>query len=163
MTLTASDKDEGPNREVIYTVVGVQSLTPLLDQPQNLFDIDRSTGVVFVNASLIGYPGEHNVTFMAVDSAAEPKNVTTSVTVFVQDVNINEPVFIVPDQALVNTAANILPNITVDEVGVTECYSLTLHHKFQCRMQVKTAQNRNTHLSVKEHTNCTQYLTAMQH
>lgn len=115
MTLTAIDKDEGVNSEVRYKVVSTQSAGYEQNQPQNLFDIGEKTGVIVVNASLAGYPGPHNVTFMALDSAAEPKNDSTVVTVYVQDVNMNRPVFVVPDQTLVNAEAKSLPNITVDE------------------------------------------------
>ena len=113
MTLTAIDKDSGLNGKVVYRLLSVQSP----HSQSELFKVDENTGVVSVNASLIGYPGSHNVTFGAFDSAAEPQNATTTVTVFVQDVNINTPVFVVPDEGLLNTTLGILPNITISEVS----------------------------------------------
>ena len=113
MTLTAIDKDSGLNGKVVYRLLSVQSP----HSQSELFKVDENTGVVSVNASLIGYPGSHNVTFGAFDSAAEPQNATTTVTVFVQDVNINTPVFVVPDEGLLNTTLGILPNITITEVS----------------------------------------------
>ncbi|KAL8565515.1 hypothetical protein ACOMHN_049491 [Nucella lapillus] len=115
MTLTAIDKDEGINSEVKYKVVSIQSAATSQHQPQNLFDISEKTGVIVVNASLIGYPGPHNVTFMVFDSVAQPRNDSTMVTVYVQDVNMNQPVFVVPDEQLVNVTLKSLPNITVNE------------------------------------------------
>ena len=128
MTLTAIDKDEGFNGKVVYRLLSVQSPPSLSSQPE-LFKVDENTGVVSVNSSLIGYPGAHNVTLGAFDSAAEPLNATTNVAVFVQDVNINTPVFVVPNETLLDTAAGILPNITIDEVS--SCFSkrLAIFHK----------------------------------
>ncbi|XP_076448042.1 cadherin-23-like isoform X2 [Babylonia areolata] len=116
MTLTAVDKDMGVNSDVIYKLDSIQSSGQVADQPQtNLFDIGLKTGIISVNADLIGYPGVYNVTFVASDSAPEPKNASTLVTVHVQDVNLNDPVFVVPDQHLVNRTLDVLPNITVPE------------------------------------------------
>lgn len=117
MTLTATDKDEGLNGEVFYSVLDIRPQNDYLPQPtEPLIGVHADSGVVFVNASLIGHPGAFNVTFVAYDSAEEPNNATTLLVVYVRDVNINAPRFVVPDQDLVNTSAKLVPNITVDEV-----------------------------------------------
>ena len=120
-TLTAEDPDEGENGTVEYSVINTDS--PDTSQGQDFFAIDSSTGQVKVHTSLVGHPGEHNVTFMARDKGSPPLNSTTSVVVLVNDVNMNAPVFVVPDQRLTNVSAGIVQNITIDEVFMMSAVS----------------------------------------
>ncbi|XP_076459464.1 cadherin-23-like isoform X2 [Babylonia areolata] len=113
MTLTARDADQGKNGEVRYHVTSIDPPTSPPSPP--LFGIQDTTGEVYVSASLIGHPGSFNVTFMASDRGAEPRNATTMVTVKVKDVNLKPPRFVTPDQGQVNTTAGLVPNITIDE------------------------------------------------
>ena len=117
MTLTAIDQDEGLNGQVVYRVLSVQSPPSQTTARPQLFAVGETSGVVSVNASLIGYPGVHNLTIVAFDSAAEPRNASAGVTVIVEDVNTNTPTFVVPDETVVNTTTRTIPNVTVDEVS----------------------------------------------
>ncbi|KAK7476781.1 hypothetical protein BaRGS_00032008, partial [Batillaria attramentaria] len=110
MTLTATDLDEGDNGKVVYEV-----LTSSNASSEGLFDIDPDSGRVTINASLIGHSGLHTVTFVAKDSAPNPMQDNTTIEVLVQDVNLNPPVFVKPDQAEVNTALGVVPSVNVSE------------------------------------------------
>ncbi|XP_053285352.1 fat-like cadherin-related tumor suppressor homolog [Pleuronectes platessa] len=85
--VNATDLDEGPNGDVIYsfsTIVNRRSL--------NLFDIDPSTGEIIVKG-LIDYEGKdkHEIEIQASDKGLAPLSTQKSVIIKIVDVNDNAP------------------------------------------------------------------------
>lgn len=127
MTVTAQDKDAGDNAKVTYEILSIVPISPSSSQPNGkLFAIHPYTGVLSVSnettpgkdSLLLDRPGDYNVTIIAYDSPqnySERLNDTTWVMVTVVDVNIHSPVFINPDQFILNVSLGIIPNITTLE------------------------------------------------
>ncbi|PKU47422.1 protocadherin-23 [Limosa lapponica baueri] len=108
LDLFASDKDDGPNGEVTYS---------LIDDTFGAFAIDSVTGSI-VTTKALDRETKSQYTFRAVASDCSthlPRSTTVSVMVHIDDVNDNDPVFLqnpirafVPPETHVNeTIANV--------------------------------------------------------
>ncbi|NXS84292.1 PCD23 protein, partial [Erpornis zantholeuca] len=86
LDLSASDEDDGPNGEVMYS---------LIDDTYGAFAIDSVTGSV-VTTKTLDRETKSQYTFRAVASDCSthfPRSTTASVVVHIDDVNDNDPVF----------------------------------------------------------------------
>ena len=116
--VTAEDEDTGENSRISYV---------MLDTPgshSDWFQIDEASGLITTKTRLDCETSvEPKLVIVASDTGVPPKSVTATVTVVIQDVNDNQPVF---DQSFYN--------VTVDEntaVGVciltVSFYRITRH------------------------------------
>ena len=99
--MTATDLDDGRNAEIVYSI----DLSP--GNGTDLFDINPSTGQIYVKKQLKGNIGWYYVIVRGTDRGEEPLSNTTKVLVFIEDVNDHPPVITYP------TASDV---ITVKEV-----------------------------------------------
>lgn len=97
LEVKAIDLDHGPNSQVQYF---------LSHGSQSMFIIDQNTGRIITAAPLDRERvASYNFEVCATDSSpANPRNSTTQVTVYIQDVNDNAPFFI-QDPLIVNISA----------------------------------------------------------
>ena len=88
----AQDGDEGPNASVRYSLLGPGGSGPQADPP--LFTVDPSSGLV-VTLRRLDREREAAVRLLveAEDGGEQPLSSTATVTVVIEDVNDNEPVF----------------------------------------------------------------------
>ncbi|KAM4700821.1 cadherin EGF LAG seven-pass G-type receptor 2 isoform 2-T2 [Discoglossus pictus] len=100
LVVTATDRDQGPNAAVHYSI--------LSGNARGLFSIDPQTGAIFLAGTLDFETGrEHTLRVRAQDGGRPPlSNVTGLVTVQVLDINDNTPAFVSgPFQAAVLESA----------------------------------------------------------
>ncbi|XP_051882334.1 protocadherin-16 [Pristis pectinata] len=88
LQVTARDKDEGINGDIVYSIVN----SP--ESHSDWFTIDRVTGVI-TTASTLDYETDPapTLTVVATDRGNVPLSSSVTVTIAIQDVNDNEPVF----------------------------------------------------------------------
>ncbi|XP_062910893.1 protocadherin-16-like [Mobula hypostoma] len=88
LQVTARDKDEGANGDIVYSIVN----SP--ESHSDWFTIDRATGVI-TTASALDYEADPApmLTVVATDRGNKPMSSSVTVTIAIQDVNDNEPVF----------------------------------------------------------------------
>ncbi|XP_072333668.1 protocadherin-16-like [Scyliorhinus torazame] len=88
LQVTATDKDEGSNGEILYSIVSNTK------SHSDWFTIDQVTGVI-TTAATLDYETDPapRLTVMATDRGNTPMSSSVTVTIAIQDVNDNEPVF----------------------------------------------------------------------
>eukprot|EP00061_Rhincodon_typus_P008434 g31030.t1 len=88
LQVTATDKDEGSNGEVVY------SITSNANSHSEWFTIDQMTGVI-TTAATLDYETDPipRLVVTATDRGNPPMFSSVTVTIAIQDVNDNEPVF----------------------------------------------------------------------
>ncbi|XP_059502894.1 protocadherin-16-like isoform X2 [Stegostoma tigrinum] len=88
LQVTATDKDEGSNGEVVY------SITSNANSHSEWFTIDQTTGVI-TTAATLDYETDPipRLVVTATDRGNPPMFSSVTVTIAIQDVNDNEPVF----------------------------------------------------------------------
>lgn len=86
LQVKATDRDQGGNSEIIYSTVQPEK--------EHLFNIDPTSGVITVAASL-DYEKESELKFLVVasDCGSPSLSATATVTIHVEDVNDNKPIF----------------------------------------------------------------------
>ncbi|XP_067836845.1 protocadherin-16-like, partial [Heptranchias perlo] len=88
LQVTARDKDEGSNGEIVYSIIS----SP--ESHSDWFTIDQATGVI-TTAAALDYETDPapRLTLVATDRGNTPMSSSVTVTIAIQDVNDNEPVF----------------------------------------------------------------------
>ncbi|XP_025077917.1 protocadherin Fat 3-like [Pomacea canaliculata] len=93
ISLEATDPDEGPNGTVIFSMEGGMPFR---------IETANTTGKIFVNGSLDRErKNEYVFTVWVRDNAKEPRSVSVSVTILIDDVNDNAPTFVNMDPIFV--------------------------------------------------------------
>ncbi len=114
--VTAEDQDEGENSRISYQ---------MLDTPEShsdWFQIDEASGLITTRTRLDCETSvQPELVIVASDTGVPPKSVTTTVTVVIEDVNDNQPVF---DQSFYN--------VTVDEDAAVGTCILTVSESLFC-------------------------------
>lgn len=102
LEVSASDKDEGPNSQVVYF---------LNHESRGMFIVDQHTGRIITAAALDREKvASYNFKIYAMDSSASnPRNTSAEVTVHILDVNDNAPFFIT-DPLIINVSSSSLSN-----------------------------------------------------
>ena len=106
VTIRATDADEGPNSQVVYSID--------LDNSNSTdhFEIDASSGQVYVRNSLQGKMGHYIVVVVATDMGNPPLSNSTYLFVTVEDVNDHPPEIVSPPE---NFTINIMEVSTLVE------------------------------------------------
>ncbi|XP_078259032.1 protocadherin-16-like [Rhinoraja longicauda] len=88
LQVTARDKDDGINGDIVYSIVN----SP--ESHSEWFTIDQVTGVI-TTAATLDYETDPapTLTVLATDRGNKPLSSSVTVTITIQDVNDNEPVF----------------------------------------------------------------------
>ncbi|XP_067889067.1 protocadherin-16-like [Heterodontus francisci] len=88
LQVTARDKDEGSNGEIVYSIISSPK------SHSDWFTIDQATGVI-TTAATLDYEMDPAPRLMVVatDRGNTPMSSSVTVTILIQDVNDNEPVF----------------------------------------------------------------------
>ncbi|XP_078078835.1 protocadherin-16-like [Mustelus asterias] len=88
LQVTARDKDEGSNGEIVYSIISSPK------SHSDWFTIDQATGVI-TTAATLDYETDPapRLTVMATDRGSTPMSSSVTVTIAIQDVNDNEPMF----------------------------------------------------------------------
>lgn len=102
LEVSASDKDEGSNSQVVYF---------LSRESRGMFIVDQHTGRIITAAALDREKvASYSFQVYAMDSsAANPRNTSADVTVHILDVNDNAPFFIT-DPLIINVSSSSLSN-----------------------------------------------------
>lgn len=102
LEVSASDKDEGSNSQVVYF---------LSSESRGMFIVDQHTGRIITAAALDREKvASYSFQVYAMDSsAANPRNTSADVTVHILDVNDNAPFFIT-DPLIINVSSSSLSN-----------------------------------------------------
>ncbi|CAL1532648.1 unnamed protein product [Lymnaea stagnalis] len=115
--LSASDADDGPNKNIIYH---------LLDELE-YFEIENQTGIVSVTAALDREKVNSYILHIEAIDGGDPKLTSTAtIHVEVTDANDNPPIFKQPSYAFNVTASKIVPqklfsvNATDNDLGVNQ-------------------------------------------
>ncbi len=117
--VTAEDSDEGDNSRITYSMLD----TP--DTHSDWFQIDTRSGLITTRTRLdCESAAIPKLTVVAADTGVPPKSVTTTVTVTIQDVNDNQPVF---DQSFYNVTVN-------ENTAVGTCILTVSFHVYICLM-----------------------------
>ena len=91
-TVTATDRDEGINAEIGYT------LDMDKGNATHLFDVHPDSGEVFVKLALKGSIGVFHAVVVATDKGMPPLSNTTIVQIHVMDINDYPPVIVYPPE-----------------------------------------------------------------
>uniref|UniRef100_A0A8C6NV07 Protocadherin-16 n=1 Tax=Nothobranchius furzeri TaxID=105023 RepID=A0A8C6NV07_NOTFU len=114
LQVTARDKDQGPNGDIIYSILQNQS------SHHSWFSIDSITGII-TTLSQLDYEKtpSPSITVVATDGGKPPLSSTAVVNILLQDVNDNEPVF---ERNFYNVSIkeNIAPGTCIIEVTATD-------------------------------------------
>ncbi|XP_026137609.1 protocadherin-16-like [Carassius auratus] len=102
LEVSASDKDEGSNSQVVYF---------LSHESRGMFIVDQHTGRIITAAALDREKvASYSFKVYAIDSSASnPRNTSAEVTVHILDVNDNAPFFIT-DPLIINVSSSSLSN-----------------------------------------------------
>lgn len=102
LKVSASDKDEGSNSQVVYF---------LSHESRGMFIVDQHTGRIITAAALDREKvASYSFQVYAMDSsAANPRNTSADVTVHILDVNDNAPFFIT-DPLIINVSSSSFSN-----------------------------------------------------
>lgn len=113
LQVRATDRDQGGNSEIIYSIVQSEN--------EHLFNIDPTTGVITVAASL-DYEKRTELKFLvaASDCGSPSLFATATVTIHVEDVNDNKPIF---QQQLYNITIKEHTAIETCILQVNDCIS----------------------------------------
>ncbi|XP_048851790.1 protocadherin Fat 1a isoform X3 [Brienomyrus brachyistius] len=100
LQITATDLDSGNNKALFYQLVED------LDNNSSYFSIDRETGIIWT-ARVLDYETsqQHELTVRAVDTGVPALSSDVTVTIYVTDLNDNQPVF---SQQLYNASVSEL-------------------------------------------------------
>ncbi|KAK6170817.1 hypothetical protein SNE40_019119 [Patella caerulea] len=107
LTVRATDRDNGTNQEIVYSLTGNGNITG--------FSINPDSGSITISGSLIGMVGSRYLTVMAKDKGTPPLNSTANINLFVLDVNLHRPIFYKPSHRDYNLSADIIPTVEVIE------------------------------------------------
>ena len=92
ITVTAQDKDSGPNGQVTYSLVqGTNDTDALVSKT---FSVNSSNGVITTLRKIEASQVEYRFQVQATDNGIPNKTVSTNVTIIVTDINDNPPIFI---------------------------------------------------------------------
>ncbi|KAL7304924.1 hypothetical protein TKK_0002722 [Trichogramma kaykai] len=118
LQLQARDADSGDNGRVVYSINRRQS------DREKIFEIDEATGLVSLGKPLDFETKErHEIVVVARDLGAQPLEASTFVTIFVVDVNDNEPVINVhflSDDASPKVSENAPPGELVARISISD-------------------------------------------
>jgi hypothetical protein len=121
VNLTATDADDGLNGEVRYV------LTAGAGSPQ-MFTVDVATGVLTTADALDRETqADYNLTVTAYDRGTPPRSTTTTIRVFVIDVNDNRPVFPILSYSSTIESVTAVGQVVVDRLEATDADGTCSH------------------------------------
>lgn len=124
LQVTAVDKDQGTNSQVVYALVASES------SHSDWFEIDKNTGLITTRSHVdCETEPEPSVTVVAMDGGSPPLSATATVLVTIVDVNDNEPVF---DQSFYNVSVaedqsvgHCILKVSVTPLNARQCVAVS--------------------------------------
>ena len=92
VTVRATDRDEGENAIITYSIDETQG------NATGLFDVNPTSGEVYVSRALQGNNGYFSIVVKATDKGNPPLSNTTILQVVVEDVNDHKPIIVRPPE-----------------------------------------------------------------